>query len=286
MFGFININKPSGITSQKVISIIRKITGIKQIGHAGTLDPIASGVLPVAIGKATKLIDYLSYDKEYIVSMYLGKISDTYDTEGIVRDTGFRKIERREIEKIIPLFLGEQEQLPPIYSAVHYKGKRLYELARKGAIPKDIEKRKIEIYNNEIISFDYEKQILKLKISCSKGTYIRSIVHDMGQILGSGAVMFALIRTKSSGLKIEDSIELTEGIKIEDIKENIINPINILSIEKYEINEEENNRLQNGNKFRNRAKKSGIIILTENNKIKAIAEANIDFIQPKKVLIW
>lgn len=285
MFGFININKPSGITSQKVISIIRKITGIKQIGHAGTLDPIASGVLPVAIGKATKLIDYLSYDKEYIVSMYLGKISDTYDTEGIVRDTGFRKIERREIEKIIPLFLGEQEQLPPIYSAVHYKGKRLYELARKGAIPKDIEKRKIEIYNNEIISFDYEKQILKLKISCSKGTYIRSIVHDMGQILGSGAVMFALIRTKSSGLKIEDSIELTEGIKIEDIKENIINPINILSIEKYEINEEENNRLQNGNKFRNRAKKSGIIILTENNKIKAIAEANIDFIQPKKVLI-
>ena len=285
MFGFININKPSGITSQKVISIIRKIKGIKQIGHAGTLDPIASGVLPVAIGKATKLIDYLSYDKEYIVSMYLGKISDTYDTEGIVRDTGFRKIERREIEKIIPLFLGEQEQLPPIYSAVHYKGKRLYELARKGAIPKDIEKRKIEIYNNEIISFDYEKQILKLKISCSKGTYIRSIVHDMGQILGSGAVMFALIRTKSSGLKIEDSIELTEGIKIEDIKENIINPINILSIEKYEINEEENNRLQNGNKFRNRAKKSGIIILTENNKIKAIAEANIDFIQPKKVLI-
>ncbi len=285
MFGFININKPSGITSQKVISIIRKITGIKQIGHAGTLDPIASGVLPVAIGKATKLIDYLSYDKEYIVSMYLGKISDTYDTEGIVRDTGFRKIERREIEKIIPLFLGEQEQLPPIYSAVHYNGKRLYELARKGEIPKDIEKRKIEIYNNEIISFDYEKQILKLKISCSKGTYIRSIVHDMGQILGSGAVMFELIRTKSSGLKIEDSIELTEGIKIDDIKENIINPISILSIEKYEINEEENNKLQNGNKFKNRAKKSGIIILTENNKIKAIAEANIDFIQPKKVLI-
>lgn len=285
MFGFININKPSGITSQKVISIIREITGIKQIGHAGTLDPIASGVLPVAIGKATKLIDYLSDDKEYVVSMYLGKISDTYDTEGIIRDTGFRKIEIKEIEKIIPLFLGEQEQLPPIYSAVHYKGKRLYELARRGAIPKDIEKRKIEIYNNEIISFDYEKQILKLKISCSKGTYIRSIVHDMGKTLGSGAVMFELIRTKSSGLKIEDSIELTDDIKIEDIKEKIINPINILSIEKYEINEEENNKLQNGNKFRNRAKKSGIIILTENNKIKAIAEANIDFIQPKKVLI-
>ena len=100
MFGFININKPSGITSQKVISIIRKITGVKQVGHAGTLDPLASGVLPVALGKATKLIDYLSNDKEYIVSMYLGKISDTYDIEGIVENTGYRKIQLEEIKEI------------------------------------------------------------------------------------------------------------------------------------------------------------------------------------------
>lgn len=285
MFGFININKPSGITSQKVISIIRKITGVKQVGHAGTLDPLASGVLPVALGKATKLIDYLSNDKEYIVSMYLGKISDTYDIEGIVENTGYRKIQLEEIKEILPIFIGKQEQIPPIYSAVHYKGKRLYELARKGEIPHDIKKRGIDIYNNEIISFDYEKQILKLKIGCSKGTYIRSIVHDIGQELGSGAVMFELVRTQSSGLRIENSIELKQDLRIEDIEKNIINPINILTLKKYEINEEEKTKLQNGNKFKNPTKISGIIMLIENNKIKAIAEANSDFIQPKKVLI-
>lgn len=286
MFGFININKPSGITSQKVISIIRKITGVKQVGHAGTLDPLASGVLPVALGKATKLIDYLSNDKEYIVSMYLGKISDTYDIEGIVENTGYRKIQLEEIKEILPIFIGKQEQIPPIYSAVHYKGKRLYELARKGEIPHDIKKRGIDIYNNEIISFDYEKQILKLKIGCSKGTYIRSIVHDIGQELGSGAVMFELVRTQSSGLRIENSIELKQDLRIENIEENIINPINILPLKKYEINEEEKTKLQNGNKFKNPTKISGIIMLIEDNKLKAIAEANSDFIQPKKVLIW
>ncbi len=285
MFGFININKPSGITSQKVISIIRKITGVKQVGHAGTLDPLASGVLPVALGKATKLIDYLSNDKEYIVSMYLGKISDTYDIEGIVENTGYRKIQLEEIKEILPIFIGKQEQIPPIYSAVHYKGKRLYELARKGEIPHDIKKRGIDIYNNEIISFDYEKQILKLKIGCSKGTYIRSIVHDIGQELGSGAVMFELVRTQSSGLRIENSIELKQDLRIENIEENIINPINILPLKKYEINEEEKTKLQNGNKFKNPTKISGIIMLIEDNKLKAIAEANSDFIQPKKVLI-
>ncbi len=285
MFGFININKPSGITSQKVISIIRKITGVKQVGHAGTLDPLASGVLPVALGKATKLIDYLSNDKEYIVSMYLGKISDTYDIEGIVENTGYRKIQLEEIKEILPIFIGKQEQIPPIYSAVHYKGKRLYELARKGEIPHDIKKRGIDIYNNEIISFDYEKQILKLKIGCSKGTYIRSIVHDIGQELGSGAVMFELVRTQSSGLRIKNSIELKQDLRIENIEENIINPINILPLKKYEINEEEKTKLQNGNKFKNPTKISGIIMLIEDNKLKAIAEANSDFIQPKKVLI-
>lgn len=285
MFGFININKPSGITSQKVISIIRKITGVKQVGHAGTLDPLASGVLPVALGKATKLIDYLSNDKEYIVSMYLGKISDTYDIEGIVENTGYRKIQLEEIKEILPIFIGKQEQIPPIYSAVHYKGKRLYELARKGEIPHDIKKRGIDIYNNEIISFDYEKQILKLKIGCSKGTYIRSIVHDIGQELGSGAVMFELVRTQSSGLRIENSIELKQDLRIKNIEENIINPINILPLKKYEINEEEKTKLQNGNKFKNPTKISGIIMLIEDNKLKAIAEANSDFIQPKKVLI-
>ena len=158
-------------------------------------------------------------------------------------------------------------------------------MAKKEKKNKKIKKRKINIDNNEVISFDYEKQILKLKIGCSKGTYIRSIVHDIGQELGSGAVMFELVRTQSSGLRIENSIELKQDLRIENIEENIINPINILPLKKYEINEEEKTKLQNGNKFKNPTKISGIIMLIEDNKLKAIAEANSDFIQPKKVLI-
>ena len=196
------------MTSHKVISILRKITGIKQIGHAGTLDPIACGVLPIAIGKCSKLIDYLPTDKSYKVAMYLGKVSDTYDTEGNITETNFRKITLAEIESILPIFRGDVEQIPPAFSAVHYNGKRLYELARQGKIPADIPSRKISIYKNELIDFDYENQILRLDVSCSKGTYIRTIVNDIGQELGCGAVMFELIRTSSAEMLLENAISV------------------------------------------------------------------------------
>lgn len=285
MFGFLNINKPSGITSHKVISILRKITGIKQIGHAGTLDPLASGVLPVAIGKASKLIDYLPEDKEYIAGMYLGKISDTYDTDGTVENTNFRKIQEEEVIEAVKNFKGITTQIPPAYSAVHYNGKRLYELAREGKIPDDIPTREINIYKNEIVMFDYEKQILKLDISCSKGTYIRSIINDIGQILGSGAVMFELQRIKSSGLNINNSLELNDNLTKQDIEKSIINPLDILKLNQYEINENEYNKLKNGNKFINRKNLKDDILLIKDKKILALATVQDEFIQPKKVLL-
>lgn len=285
MFGFLNVNKPSGITSHKVISILRKITGIKQIGHAGTLDPLASGVLPVAIGKASKLIDYMEEDKSYQAGMYLGKVSDTYDIEGKVEDTRYRKITLEEINNILPFFRGECKQIPPAFSAVHYNGKRLYELARSGQIPEDIPSRDINIYKNEIISFDYENQILKLDISCSKGTYIRTIINDMGNELGCGAVMFELKRTKSSGMNISQSLNLTETTTIEEIETSLINPLDVLKMKVYEINEYEYNKLLNGNKFKNRSDKTGDILLIQNNKILALSNADYDYIQPKKVLL-
>lgn len=285
MFGFLNVNKPSGITSHKVISILRKITGIKQIGHAGTLDPLACGVLPIAIGKASKLIDYMEEDKAYQAGMYLGKVSDTYDIEGNVKTTGFRKIELSEIEKVLPLFRGTVKQIPPAFSAVHYNGKRLYELARNGKIPDDIPARDITVYKNEIITFDYENQILKLDISCSKGTYIRTIINDIGQEFGCGAVMFELKRTKSSGMNIETSIDLTEETTKEEVEKYLINPLNVLKMPVYTINDYEYNRLLNGNKFKNRSDKHADILLVQNGKIMAIANADRDFIQPKKVLL-
>lgn len=285
MFGFLNVDKPSGITSHKVISILRKITGIKQIGHAGTLDPLASGVLPVAIGKASKLIDYLDEDKEYIAGIYLGKVSDTYDIQGKVESTFFRKISLEEIGEALSSLTGKIWQIPPAFSAVHYNGKRLYELARKGKIPDDIPKREVKIYKNEILSFDYEKQTLYLDIACSKGTYIRSIVNDLGVLLGSGAVMYELKRIKSSGLSIENAIDISENESEDFIKSHLINPIDIINIDTYELNDEESDKLKNGNKFKDRKKKQGNILLVRENKIMAIAEIQDKYVQPRRVLL-
>lgn len=285
MFGFLNVNKPSGITSHNVISMLRKITGIKQIGHAGTLDPLACGVLPVAIGKAAKLIDYLTEDKEYIAGMYLGKVSDTFDIEGCVEETYAKKAELSEIENVLNKFRGLTTQIPPAFSAVHYNGKRLYELARKGTIPDDIPKREINIYKNEIVSFDFEKQILKLDIECSKGTYIRTIINDIGKALGTGAVMYELVRVKSASLTLENSLILDESMTKSDIEKNIIPPQNILPIHCIEIKKSDFEKVKNGNKIENVYNAENTVILTFNNIPLALSVSENEFIQPKKLLI-
>ena len=285
MFGFINVNKQSGVSSHKIISVLRKITGIKQIGHAGTLDPLASGVLPVAVGKATKLIDYLDENKSYRVDLIFGKTSDTYDIEGTVEDTFADKVSEAAIIEALKSFRGEITQIPPAFSAVHYNGKRLYELARRGKIPDDIPSRKVNIFKNEIVGFYYEKQILTLDIDCSKGTYIRSIVSDLGNAVGAGAVMSALVRTKSSGMKIENSIVLSDDTTIDDLKKVLINPVDLIELPKININEEQYKKLLNGNRFCNITKVTGDVLLVKDNNAVAFAVAENEYIQPKKVLL-
>ena len=285
MFGFLNINKPSGITSHKVISILRKITGIKQIGHAGTLDPLASGVLPVAIGKASKLIDYLPNDKSYRVGMYLGMTSDSFDTEGVITKNDCEKVTIEQVESALPKFRGEIKQVPPAFSAVHYNGKRLYELARSGKIPEDIPARDIIIYKNELVDFDYENQILRLDISCSKGTYIRTIVNDLGEVLGCGAVMFELTRTEAASMKLENALDLKETLQKDEIIENLVKPQNVLPLTQIEISPDDFKKVLNGNKFENTYKVSGEILLLKENNVVALAHADEKFIQPKKVLL-
>ena len=285
MFGFININKPSGMTSHKVIAILRKITSIKQIGHAGTLDPLASGVLPIAIGKASKLIDFLPSHKSYIAGMYLGKESDTYDIEGNITEITNNKVSLEQIRCILEQFRGEITQIPPAYSAVHYNGKRLYELARTGNIPDDIPSRNITVYKNEIVNFDYDSQTLFLEISCSKGTYIRTIVNDIGKALNCGAVMFKLTRTFSSGMNIQNALELTDNTTKEDISENIILPQNVIPLEKIDITDEEYKCVLNGNKFINNYNIDGNVLLLKDNNVIALANAESEYIQPKKVLV-
>lgn len=226
--GFILINKSTGISSHTVVNKLRRITGIRKIGHAGTLDPLASGLMILAIGReATKKIDqYVKLDKEYIATLHLGAETDTYDREGneVFCDKEFseRKINQEIIENILKNFVGPQEQIPPMFSAKKVKGQRLYDLARKGI---EIERKasKINIYKIEYIS--YEAPLLKIKIKCSSGTYIRSIAFDFGRALGCGAYLEALERTEIGKFRIEDSFlieELGEGNWMEKILKNAL----------------------------------------------------------------
>jgi len=206
--GFILINKPAGPTSFNIISRLRRITGIKKIGHAGTLDPFANGLLICAIGReATREIDkFVKLPKEYIADVFLGKRTDTMDTEGkIISEYSGKKITKKKIVEVIKKFIGKQEQIPPMFSAKKVNGKKLYELARKG-IEIEREPSKIEIFKIKILKYSWPK--LKLKIKCSSGTYIRSLADDIGTKLGCGAYLTNLKRTEIGKLKLKKATSL------------------------------------------------------------------------------
>lgn len=273
MMGFVNINKPKGKTSHDIVAMLRRILKIKQIGHTGTLDPMATGVLPVAIGKASRLIEYLKEDKAYIAELQFGMISDTYDIEGVVEKFSDTKITNEQIIEALKNFRGEIEQLPPAYSAVHYKGKRLYELARQGVIPDDIPKRTVFIDKIDLLEFDYETQIAKIEVECSKGTYIRSIINDLGMMLGCGAVMTGLKRTKSGLFEIKFALTIDENTSIDDIKNAIMNPLEILHFKQKELTDIEIQRIKNGQYIYTTDFNDGeFVCLKQNNKLCAVAQ--------------
>jgi tRNA pseudouridine55 synthase len=208
--GFILINKPAGITSHDVVDKLREITKIKRIGHAGTLDPFATGLLILGIGRefTKKLSIFQKKDKEYIATLKLGAESDTFDRDGKIVEEKVEKIpEREEIEKVLKSFLGEIEQIPPVFSAKKIKGKKLYELARKG-IKVEPKPQRVKIY--EISILEYNFPYLKIKVKCSSGTYIRSLANDIGNKLGCGAYVEDLMRTKIGEFSIENAVELSK----------------------------------------------------------------------------
>jgi len=208
--GFLLVSKPEGITSHDVVDYLRKITGIKKIGHSGTLDPFAEGLLIIGIGKeATKKLSYfLKMDKEYIAKIKLGEVSSTYDREGKIKKREVKKIpSREEVEETIKEFVGTINQVPPIFSAKKIKGKRLYEIARKGE-KTNIEPVMVKIYEIKIL--DYKFPYLKLNVHCGSGTYIRSLAHDIGKKLGVGGYLEELCRTRIGEYKIEDAYNLKE----------------------------------------------------------------------------
>ncbi|AYD40074.1 tRNA pseudouridine(55) synthase TruB [Clostridium fermenticellae] len=211
MDGVLNINKPVGISSFDVVRKIRKLTGIKKVGHTGTLDPEASGVLPVCIGSATKLVNHIMSDcKVYRVELMLGVVTDSYDREGTIVRNSRVDLRNDEIKKAIKSFEGEINQVPPMYSALKVNGRRLYSLARQG-IEIEREPRKVKIYSINILELNLPKVIFTVK--CSKGTYIRSLCYDIGEKLKCGGSMWNLQRIETGNFNIRNSVELDELTK-------------------------------------------------------------------------
>jgi tRNA pseudouridine55 synthase len=226
MHGFLNINKPAGMTSFDVIRKLKpRLPKRTRIGHLGTLDPMATGVLPIAIGQATRIIPYVEGgDKEYIASMTLGGVSDTQDAWGEITYNQPVNISREQLEAVIPSFQGKIWQEPPMYSAVHHQGVRLYELARQGQTV-ERKKRCIEIKTLELLQFDdrVSQPTADLKVICSPGTYIRTLCHDIGQQLGTGAFLSALTRTRSGKFLLSQAVDLE--IIIENWSDSLLLPM-------------------------------------------------------------
>ncbi|MFP4021935.1 MAG: tRNA pseudouridine(55) synthase TruB, partial [Halanaerobium sp.] len=243
--GTANILKPPGISSFALIKKLRWLLDEKKAGHTGTLDPAAAGVLGVCFGKATKTIPFLDDSrKEYICEMKLGLRTDTLDLEGevIKEDLNWNNLSEAEVEAVVLGFKGPQQQIPPMYSALHHQGKRLYQLARKGIVV-ERESREIEIFNLEILEINLP--LIRFKAEVSRGTYIRSLVRDLGESLNTNAVMTFLLRTKSGPFKLEDTVTYEE-IKAEG-SDILLKSYQPLDLKHYTIKDEEYQRAENGN---------------------------------------
>lgn len=279
MFGFLNIYKPKDITSHDVVSYLRRVTKIKQIGHTGTLDPFAEGVLPVCIGKSTRLIEYLSDDKAYIATVQFGKTTDTYDIEGEVLSESDIKVKEDELLSALTKYHGEIEQIPPKYSAIKVNGKKLYEYARAG-VEVEIKPRKVVIEEIKLLSFDSNLQTAEIYIKCSKGTYIRTIGYDLGQDLGCGAYLSGLKRVQAGDFSIEDSIPLYDLKTVEDVEKNLIPPIDKLPLKKVILDDNEYKRVSNGMPIK--SNETGLVALIFNNSLTAVGIGDSQQIKVKK----
>lgn len=264
MNGVLIIDKPIGVTSFDVIRDIRKEYGTKKVGHTGTLDPMATGVLPILIGDATKLSDYLmDHDKEYIAVLKLGEKRDTGDSEGnIIETSKIPNLTTQEIESTLKAFIGKISQIPPMYSAIKVNGKKLYELAREG---KEIERkpRSVEIYSIELLEVEKNKENIidkiKFKVNCSKGTYIRTLCEDIAEKLGTVGYMKELRRTRVGKFTLED---INKCVSLEEIlsEENA-----------YILKENEESKLLNGVIIKTNLA-DGLVRIYKNNEFFGIGE--------------
>lgn len=287
------VDKDKGMTSADVVYHLRKALHIRKIGHAGTLDPDVTGVLPIAIGQATKLIELMhTQNKKYVGTAILGYATDSYDISGKVLKSQklTDPIAKEEIEQQMQKFVGQIEQVPPIYSAVRVNGKHLYEYAREG-IEVDRPKRQVQIFAYDTMSepvFDSKNgfQEFDFQIECSKGTYVRSLVNDLGTRLGVPAVMKTLRRTASSGFTIDQAVKLDQIIAHPDEVTNFIQPIDAFfkDYETCDLTSGQWLKVKNGNSIplKTNAKK---VALRYNNSVKAIYQKDDAVYRPDLMLL-
>lgn len=249
MDGIIIIDKEPGFTSHDVVAKLRGICGQKKIGHTGTLDPAATGVLPVCLGSGTRLCDMLTdTDKEYVAELLLGVETDTQDTTGRVLAAREVNVSQEELRAAVFSFAGDYGQVPPMYSALKVNGKKLYELAREG---KEVERKARQVKIHEIEILDCSLPVVRLRVACSKGTYIRTLCADIGARLGCGGTMQSLRRTAAGRFRLEDAVTLERVQEKKDqgrLKELIL-PVDLVfeNCPSLHVQGEGRNRLNNGN---------------------------------------
>lgn len=289
--GILLIDKPYGATSASIVNLVKRRLRVKKIGHTGTLDPLATGLLPICMGKATKISYFLlNEDKTYIAEIKLGIITDTYDMEGtVISENIVPEYTQEFIIENLNKFNGEISQEPPKYSAVKYKGKRLYSWTREGYDIK-VKPKIIKIYYMKLLN--YYDNIIQVEVACSKGTYIRSLAFDIGQTLGCGAYLYSLIRTKIGKFNIEDSINPNILRNYKDIEElKIVSINNALDyMPQIIINDAQLEKVVKGDRLNldepvDRINNSMIRLIDERGQLVAIGKLEDNIIYPKKVLV-
>ncbi len=278
-FGFVVINKPAGLTSHDCVNRLRRVFGIKKIGHGGTLDPSVTGVLPIAIGNATRLISYLQGSKAYIGTIQLGATTNTDDMQGeVVESKSWPVIKKNSLNDFLDNFRGEILQKPPIFSSVHIKGERAYKKARRGE-SFNLTPKKITINKLNLISWSQSKGELVVDIDCSKGTYIRSLARDIGDKIGCGAYLKKLHRTKAFSFNETHSVLLPAKLEFypENLKPKILNPIDFLKhLSSFKLrSEEELLCWRSGRKINLKNNVEGLNLVKKNNYTSIFDSANI-----------
>lgn len=302
MFAALNVYKPKGITSHDVVSRLRRIYGLKKIGHLGTLDPLAEGVLPVCLGQATRLIEYFPDDKRYTAEVTLGRTTTTLDSEGeelsLMNCTGL-DLSSERLDTVLKQFTGTILQQVPLYSAVHVGGKKLYELARQGKTA-ELPTRETTIHELTLLGVNLESPahpVLTLDVHCSSGTYIRSLARDIGDALGCGAYMSHLVRTRHGCFDIQGSISLDTLKESQEPQQFLQDPVQFLTMPILAIDSSEDARLlTNGMKITlglpaegtvaTRLKPNALYMAVHNGRPVGVIQAVSQKLKPVKIFHW